>query len=175
MSHWKRKKIWNLETSDQHIKNSQSSFQFELFLMRSALIGDALSLSYGRVSSSHSSEETCRMQCSSSSDIALWTRRMEPAFYRGFVKIVPELVSPIYTSESGKLSIGKPVKSVGREIKVFRAKWIHSTERKRRSPFVSNIFRFIILLLKKPLKNKISYYLSFFIIFLFVCVFFRLM
>lgn len=45
--------------------------------------------------------------------------------YRGFVKIIPEvapLVPPIYTSESGKLSIGKPVKSVGREIKVFRTK-----------------------------------------------------
>lgn len=53
--------------------------------------------------------------------------------YRGFVKIIPEvalLVPPIYTSESGKLSIGKPVKSVGREIKVFRTKQTRPTEGK---------------------------------------------
>lgn len=43
--------------------------------------------------------------------------------YRGLVKIIPEvapLVLSIYTSESGKLSVGKPVEPVGREIKVFR-------------------------------------------------------
>lgn len=62
--------------------------------------------------------------------------------YRGFMKIIPEvapLVPPIYTSESGKLSIGKPVKSVGREIKVFRAKQTRS-EQKWHSPLVRSIF-----------------------------------
>lgn len=63
--------------------------------------------------------------------------------YRGFVKIIPEvalLVPPIYTSESGKLSIGKPVKSVGREIKIFCVKQTRSTEEKWYSPFVPSIF-----------------------------------
>jgi len=118
------------------------SFQFGLF--RSA--GDALSLSYNRVSSSHSSKKTA--ECISV-DFLLQTRRIKPAdILSRFCENHPgSRATPIYTSESGKLSIEKSVKSVGREIKVFRAKQILSMKGKC-SSFAPNIFRFVILILQ---------------------------
>lgn len=80
-----------------------------------------------RVSSSRSSKETRRTHCSSSdAPFAFWTMRIELASLIAASQKSSRkpLVPPIYTSESGKLWIEKPIKSFSRKIEVFRGKTV---------------------------------------------------